>query len=77
VIAAKEYYDSIPVKQIQQQNDDVRESTEVDSAVVSPIIKRLPDDGPCAAERCRKLKDICKYTDISECFNHFNVQDIL
>jgi hypothetical protein len=38
VIAAKEYHDSILVKEIQQQNDDVPESTEVDSAVVSPII---------------------------------------
>jgi hypothetical protein len=43
VIAAKEYYDNILVKEIQQQNDDVPESTEVDSAVVSPIIKRLPE----------------------------------
>jgi hypothetical protein len=64
VIVAKEYYDSILVKEIQQQNDDVPESTEVDSAVVSPIIKHLPDDGPCAAETCRKLKDTYKYTDI-------------
>jgi hypothetical protein len=58
VIAAKEYYDSILVKEIQQQNDDVPESTEMDSAVVSPLIKRLPDDGPYAAETCRQLKDI-------------------
>jgi hypothetical protein len=71
VIAAEEYYDSILVKEIQQQNDDVAESTEVDSAVVSPIIKHSPDDGPCAAETCRKLKDTYKYTDILESFNHF------
>jgi hypothetical protein len=70
VIAAKEHDDSILVKEI-QQNDDGRESTEVDSAVVSPVIKYLPDDGPCTAETCRKLKDTCKYTDILECFNHF------
>jgi hypothetical protein len=70
VIAAKEYYDSILVEGIQQQND-VPESTEVDSAVVSPVIKRLPDDGPCAAETCRKLKDTYKYTDILECVHHF------
>jgi hypothetical protein len=61
VIAAKEYYDTILVKEIQQQNDDVAKSTEVDSAVVSPIIKRLHEDGPCAAETCRKLKGICKF----------------
>jgi hypothetical protein len=66
VIAAKEYYDSILVKETQQQNDDVPKSTEVDSAV-----KYLPDDGPCAAETYRKLKDTCKYTDILECSNHF------
>jgi hypothetical protein len=28
----------------------------VDSAVVSPLIKSFPDDGPYAAETCRKLK---------------------
>jgi hypothetical protein len=66
VIAAKEYYDSIPVKETQQQNDNVPESTEVDSAV-----KHLTDDGPCAAEAYRKLKDTCKYTDILEGSNHF------
>jgi hypothetical protein len=44
---------------------------EVDSAVVSPIIKHLPHDGPCAAETRRKLKDTYKYTDILECFNRF------
>jgi hypothetical protein len=32
VMAAKEYNDSILEKEIQQQNDDVPESTEVDSA---------------------------------------------
>jgi hypothetical protein len=64
VIAAKECYDSILVKEIQQQNDGVHESTEVDSAMVSPIIKHLPDDNPCAADTCRKLKDTYKYTDI-------------
>jgi hypothetical protein len=58
VTATKEYYDSILVREIQQQKDDVPERTEVDSAVVSPIIKHLPDDGPCAAEICRKFKDI-------------------
>jgi hypothetical protein len=62
VIATKEYYDSILVKEIQQ--NDEPESTEVDSAVVSPIVKHLPDYGPCAAETH-------KYTDILECFNHF------
>jgi hypothetical protein len=66
VTAAEEYYDSTLVKEIQQQNN-VPESTEVDSAVVSPIIKHLSDDGPCAAETCRKLKDMCKYTDILVC----------
>jgi hypothetical protein len=71
VIAAKEYNDSIVVNEIQQQNDDMPDSTEVDSAVVSPVIKHLPDDGSCVAETCRKLKDACKYTDILECFNHF------
>jgi hypothetical protein len=70
VIATKEYYERILVKEIQQQND-VPESTEVDSAVVSPINKHLLDDDPCGAETCRKLKDACKYTDILECFNHF------
>jgi hypothetical protein len=46
VIAIKEYYDSVLVKEIQQQNDDVPESTEVDSAEVSLINKSLPDR-PC------------------------------
>jgi hypothetical protein len=41
VIATKEYYDSILIKEIQQQNDDVPESTEVDSAVVSPTIMMM------------------------------------
>jgi hypothetical protein len=71
IIHYKEYYDSILVKETQQQNDCVPETTEVDSSVVSPLIKHLPDDGPYAAETCRKLKDTCKYTDILECFNHF------
>jgi hypothetical protein len=30
----------------------------VDSAVVSPLIKSLPDDGPYAAETCRILKNM-------------------
>jgi hypothetical protein len=44
----------------------------VDSAVFSPLIKSLPDDGPHAAETCRKLKNICKFKDILKYFNnHF------
>jgi hypothetical protein len=54
VIATKQYYDSILVRVIQQHNDDMPESTEVDSAVVSPLIKHSPDDGPCAAEKAQK-----------------------
>jgi hypothetical protein len=44
----------------------------VDSAVVSPLTKSLPDDGPHVAETCRKLKNICKFKDILMYFNnHF------
>jgi hypothetical protein len=50
---------------------------EVDSAVVSPIIKHLPDDGPCASETCRKLKDTCKYTDFYSVLITSSVQDSL
>jgi hypothetical protein len=47
-------------------------STEVDSAVVSPLINSLPDDDPYAAETCRKLKNIRKFKDILRYFNnHF------
>jgi hypothetical protein len=31
--------------------------------VVSPLIKSLPDDGPYAAETCRKLKNKCEFKD--------------
>jgi hypothetical protein len=70
VIAAKEYLDNILVKK-RYNNKNVPESTKVDSAVVSPIIKHSPDDGPFTAETCRKMKEACKYTDTLECFNHF------
>jgi hypothetical protein len=56
VTAAKEYYYSILVKEIQQQNNDVPDNTEVASAVVFPIIKRLPDDGPMCGRNMSKIE---------------------
>jgi hypothetical protein len=49
-------------KEINNQNNDVPKSTEdkVYSAVVSPVTKLLPDDGPYVAETCCKYKNDCK-----------------
>jgi hypothetical protein len=71
VIAAKKYNDSILEKEIQQQKQRRawEHGRQVDSAVVSPLIKSLPDDGPYAAETCCKLENICKFKDILKYFN--------
>jgi hypothetical protein len=74
VIATKRIQWEYSRNEIQQQNNDVPGSTEdkVDSAVVSSLIKSLPDDGPYAAETCCKLKNKCKFDDILKYFNnHF------
>jgi hypothetical protein len=60
--------------EIQQQNNDVPGSMgrQVNSAVVSPLIKSLPNNGPYVAETCCKLENICKFKAILNYFNnHF------